>query len=89
MAATVAFGAVPSAIRVTCDVSYRDFRAATVGETEVVFRIWDSVAGGSQLGPDFALPLEDLNLYHIKTLRSGDIRKRRQLRPRPSPGLFV
>ncbi len=77
MTATVAYAAVPESIHITCDVDRSAFRDASRDKTEVTFRLWTAVAGGAQLGSDYTVPLEELNIMQVKTQKSGEVRKRK------------
>jgi hypothetical protein len=69
--------AVPGGIEITCDVDRRAFRSAATGESTVTFRLHDAETGGSQVGPDYVVPMADLIVEKVKAESKYDSVKRR------------
>jgi len=49
-------GTVPGSIEVSCDVNRTAFRKAALGQSEVIFRLWDAQRAGNQCRSDYHVP---------------------------------
>lgn len=67
----------PGTLEVTCDVERKPFRAALKSASTVTFRLWNSQLGGTQCGPDYVVPLEDLVVTRSRLTVVGGIRRPR------------
>lgn len=73
---SVASAAVPGAIEVVCDVNRTSFKAESKDETDVTFRIWDAEIGGSQVGLDYVVDMDELIVEKIKPDKFSSVKRR-------------
>ncbi|HEV7731422.1 MAG TPA: hypothetical protein VGR62_04630 [Candidatus Binatia bacterium] len=66
----VAIGAVPTSVDVVCDVPASGpdgFKELSKGQSQVIFRLWNAESGGSQLGNDQPVAMDQLLVTKVRT----------------------
>jgi hypothetical protein len=76
-ASPVAAADVPGGIEIICEANRNEFRSAAQGQSSVTFRLWDAETGGSQVGPDYIVPMAELVVEKVKADSKYDNVKRR------------